>query len=387
VSEPQRDRPGFALSRALLHGRPRTGGGLGGAFVWLLFIVFPLINAVADSGPALRHWLAIAGAAAFVGAYVALVLVWRRRQPGPLPIVLFAVLLADATALTLAERPGWGFLFTYCAACTALISPARVGLIGIAACTGLAGGVSLLAGASGGEALGFVASTAGIGLLMLVMRDLRTRNAELTEARAELARLAVAEERARFARDLHDLLGHSLSVIALKSELAGRLLPERPEAALEEMRSVEQVARSALAEVREAVSGYRQPTLDDELAGARLALSAAGIDADVERPAVTLDPEVEAVLAWAVREGATNVIRHSGASRCIINVRAGLADAGVELVDDGAGARSVGGNGAGGGHGLAGLAERVKRLHGRLDAGAAPGGGFRLSVTVPVPRT
>ena len=135
------------------------------------------------------------------------------------------------------------------------------------------------------------------------MRDLRMSNRELCEARAELALSAVAAERERFARDLHDLLGHSLSVIAIKSELAGRLLPGSPERAAAEVADVEHVARQALREVREAVSGYRRPTLDDELEGARVALSAAGIDAEFERAPVPLDPEVEAVLAWAVREG------------------------------------------------------------------------------------
>ena len=103
-------------------------------------------------------------------------------------------------------------------------------------------------------------------------------------------------------------------MIALKAELAGRLLHDRPSDARREIAEVEQVAREALSEVRDAVSGYRRPTLDGELAGARMALSAAGIAADVERTEVALDPAVEAVLAWAVREGATNVIRHSGAT-------------------------------------------------------------------------
>ena len=100
---------------------------------------------------------------------------------------------------------------------------------------------------------------------MVLMRDLRVRNEELTEARAELARAAVAQERERFARDLHDLLGHTLSVIALKAELAGRLLPGDPERAAAEVGEVEQVARQALSEVRDAVSGYRQPTLEGEI--------------------------------------------------------------------------------------------------------------------------
>src|SRR5581483_8548167 len=204
-------------------------------------------------------------------------------------------------------------------------SPDRLVAPAIGFCVVMAGAMSAIGGASGGNTIGALASTAGVGLLMLLLRDLRVRNSELLEARAELARLAVAQERERFARDLHDLLGHSLSVIALKAELAGRLLgSERPEAAGSEIADVEKVARGALSEVREAVSGYRQPTLEGELAGARAALSAAGIDAEVRRDPASLDSQTEAVFAWAVREGATNVIRHSGARRCTVTIRSAL---------------------------------------------------------------
>jgi two-component system sensor histidine kinase DesK len=204
-----------------------------------------------------------------------------------------------------------------------------------------------------------------------------------------------------------------LSVIALKAELAGRMLDGDPPAVAREVAELEQVARTALGEVREAVSGYRQPTLEGELAGARMALSAAGIEADVEEVQVALDPAVEAVLAWAVREGATNVIRHSGARHCKLRISASLTDAAVEVIDDGVGdAVSAGANGASGigdavdagasdasatangtsnrartaGHGLAGLAERAHLLNGTIEAGSHAGGGYRLAVTVPVAR-
>jgi two-component system sensor histidine kinase DesK len=299
---------------------------------------------------------------------------------------LFVALVAIATALTLSDGAGWGFLFTYCAACVGMVSR-RFGFWGVVACSVLAGVTSSLGGANGGQVIGWVASSAGIGMLVLVMRDLRVRNEQLSQARAELAQLAVAEERERFARDLHDLLGHSLSVIALKAELAGRLLPERAEEARGEIAELEGVARGALSEVREAVSGYRRPSLDTELEGARVALSAAGIEAEVVRSPTALDPAVEGVLAWAVREGATNVIRHSGARHCTLRISSTLADAGVEVVDDGLGdgvSSRVNGNG---GHGLEGLAERARSLHGRLEAGALPAGGYRLAVTVPLPRS
>jgi two-component system, NarL family, sensor histidine kinase DesK len=349
--------------------------------VWLGFLVFPIANAISHKQPAAGHAAAIAAATLFVATYFAVVIGWRTAASRPRLLVLFSVTLAIAIGLTVFDRPGWGFLFTYCAACTALVLPAQRTMAGLVACCALAAGCSLLGGADNGTAVGFVASTAGVGLLMVLVRDLRVRNDELLEARAELARLAVAEERERFARDLHDLLGHSLSVIALKAELAGRLLPRRPDDAAQEIGEVESVARSALTEVREAVSGYRRPTLDGELEGARMALSAAGISAEVTRAPVTLAPEVEAVLAWSVREGATNVIRHSRARRCTVIVAADLVSASVEVVDDGTGSN---GDGRGAGNGLAGLAARAGLLRGCVDAGPRPSGGYGLRVTVPV---
>ncbi|MBV8220764.1 MAG: hypothetical protein JO325_20055 [Solirubrobacterales bacterium] len=409
------------------------------ATIWLAFVVFPLANAIGKHAPALEHGLVIAGAAVFVAGYVVLVLRWRDDTAG-VPLAVLALLLAVSTALTISQASGWGFLFTYCAAVAAMATPQRIGFYAVLLCSALAGVTSAIGGADGGTVVGFVASSAGIGMLMLVMRDLRVRNMELSAARAELARLAVAEERERFARDLHDLLGHSLSVSALKAELAGRLLGDAPFAAAREVGELERVARTALGEVREAVSGYRQPTLAGELAGARMALSAAGIAADVHDSRATLDPPVEAVLAWAVREGATNVIRHSGARHCTLKITSSLTDAAVEVIDDGRGAvtngngggvpsagvagnagipsgagygqvatdadrgqiaggngnvhtTAVGGNGhpavgvgGGGGHGLAGLAERARLLNGWIEAGTLAGGGYRLAVTVPVPR-
>lgn len=309
-----------------------------GAAVWVAFIVFPLIDAIAAHGSAVEHGLVITGAALFVAVYVGMCLTWRFERRTRLTLLLFALLLSLATALTLGQAPGWAFLFTYCAACTGLIVGTRTGFYLVALCAVLAGVTSTIAGANGATAISYVAASAGVGLMMLLMSDLRLRNEQLSQARAELAQMAVANERERFARDLHDLLGHSLSVIALKAELAGRMLTDRPGDAGREVAELEQVARTALGEVRDAVSGYRQPTLEGELAGARMALSAAGIAADVQQAHEPLDPAIEAVLAWAVREGATNVIRHSGARHCTFRVTASLTDAGVEVTDDGAGA-------------------------------------------------
>jgi two-component system sensor histidine kinase DesK len=369
------------LIGSLFSRRAPGGMRMGAALIWLGFILFPLATAIGKREPLVRHLLVIGGAALFVAAYVGLIVTSRGVKRTRVTLALFGVLVGVAVALTLSSASSWGFLFTYCAACAGLLAPEGLGFYAVALCSVLAGATSAIAGADGGTVVSYVASSAGIGLLMLLMSDLRQRNQQLNEARAELAELAVAEERERFARDLHDLLGHSLSVITLKAELAGRMLTDdRSVDAAREVGELEQIARTALREVRDAVSGYRLPTLQGELAGARMALSAAGIEADVEQASVPLDPAVEAVLAWTVREGATNVIRHSRAQHCVLRVTASLTDAGVEVIDDGAGAN---GNG-GGGHGIAGLAERARLLHGTIEAGGLADGGYRLAVTVPV---
>jgi two-component system sensor histidine kinase DesK len=355
--------------------------------VWLGFIAIPLITAFASRGSGVGHWLTVAGGIAFTLSYVWLVLIWFDRRSRVRAYALTAFQLALAVALTLHAPASWGFLFSYCAACVGLVIPSPYGFPVVLGNAVVAAGTSALGGSSGGTAFGYGVSAIGVGLLLTLLRDLNVRNDELQQARAELAETAVAAERERFARDLHDLLGHSLSVIAIKAELAGRLLPDRVDDAGMEIGDVERVARQALSEVRDAVSGYRQPTLAGELEGARVALAAAGIMAEFEHSSATLSPEVEAVLAWAVREGATNVIRHSGARHCQVRVMAGLADAAVVVVDDGSGgdAAPAAANGnAGRGHGLAGLSERAEPLRGRIEAGTLPGGGFRLAVSVPV---
>nr|MDQ3841501.1 sensor histidine kinase [Actinomycetota bacterium] len=217
----------------------------------------------------------------------------------------------------------------------------------------------------------------GVSRLVVTVRELRT-------AREELARLAVAEERLRFARDLHDLLGHSLSLITLKSELAGRLLPTAPEKAATEVRDIEGVARRALREVREAVAGYRQPTLDGELEDAREMLEAAGITCRIESKVGVLPNATDAVLAWAVREGVTNVIRHSRARSCEIRVTRDGEEVRAEISDDGLGSSAERDAPPSNGSGLSGLAERVAASGGDLEAGSPPESGFRLRVSLPL---
>ncbi len=207
---------------------------------------------------------------------------------------------------------------------------------------------------------------------------------ELRRTRAELARTAVADERLRIARDLHDLLGHSLSLITLKAELAGRVIAADPDRAAREIRELETVARRSLAEVRQAVTSYRQPRLAAELATARRMLASADIDCRVDAPeSYDLASEVDALLAWTVREGSTNILRHSGARHAVIRIHITEAEAVADLSDDGAGAMS---QAAAPGSGLAGLAERAGRIGGQLSAGSDGRRGFRLRVRVPPDR-
>jgi two-component system sensor histidine kinase DesK len=228
----------------------------------------------------------------------------------------------------------------------------------------------------------------GLGLDMIGVARLADALRELHAARGELARQAVIEERLRLARDLHDLLGHTLSLITLKSELAGRLMEKDPTRAIQEIHEIEREARQALREVREAIAGYRQPTLHSELEGARQILEAAGTSCTIEHPGGVLPPAIDAVLAWAVREGVTNVIRHSRARRCAIQVRGEKRSACIEVINDGYQEHAHSSGHIKVSSGLSGLSERVAAHQGLVEAGpllfeGQP--GFRLWVELPIP--
>ena len=356
-------------------------------WVALFFVGYPLIVVFTSRPDPVEATAALAATAIFLG------LIWvgwkvpptdpRRSSwvatTGVLTILAIAILVA------LRGRVEW-LAFFYYASCGASPLLPRNRTLALITISGLAAGATIIAlGGDIGSALLQGMSVAVIGLLIFSVNETRRTNRALVAARHELARLAVADERARIARDLHDTLGHSLSLIALKSELAGRLLPEDPSRAATEVADVERVAREALASVRETVSGYRTPTLAAELSEARETLEAARIEPRIDRSPVELPPAVDAVLAWTVREAITNVVRHSGATHATIRISSDSEWASADISDDGRGAadgRDVVNDG--GGMGLAGLSERIAALGGHLEAGSAPGGGFRLDVRLPL---
>lgn len=217
-----------------------------------------------------------------------------------------------------------------------------------------------------------------VAFVLTGINQLSRTVAELRAARDEIATLSVAAERARVSRDLHDVLGHSLTTITVKTGLARRVLESGAgdARALAEVRDAERLSRETLDEIRATVSGYRRPSLTAELAGARSALRGAGITARLPSTADDVRQDLREPFAHVLREGVTNVVRHSGATQCEVR----LTSTSIEVRDDGGGlgadARPVPGNG------LTGLAERLNAAGARLEAGPLPGGGFRLAATV-----
>jgi two-component system sensor histidine kinase DesK len=312
------------------------------------------------------------------------------------------VMIGIAVVILAVGGPNWVSALVIAGAAIGRVSPTPRTAAVCTACCGIAGlGVGLARGITYGNSLDLVllpAMASFFGYAATRRNELVSR---LRATRAELARMAVADERLRIARDLHDLLGHSLSLITLKAELAGRTIGTDPDRAAREIADLETVARRSLGEVRAAVTSYRQPSLAAELAAARQMLATAGMECRVHAPgSLGLDPATEALLAWTVREGATNVVRHSGACLATITISVADDEVAAEVADDGvgpawdcgpnpgehrSGAHNPGQHRPGQlGSGLAGLAERARGAGAEISAGAGhEGKGFRLRVRVP----
>lgn len=338
--------------------------------VWIVYSVFFFIEPIQRNTRG--YWLQFAAAyAIFVALYAGIIFAGSRRS------AYFC--LAGMGLLGVVYYPlnvGASGIFIYVVAFAPFVSES------IAICIGVVASVSIALAAEGlllhlnpwtwGFSV-FLGLAVGSGNMLVAQRI--SANQKLTLAHEEIAHLAKVAERERIARDLHDVLGHTLSVVVLKSELAGKLLRQNPERAAKEIGEVEQIARTALAEVREAIRGYRTEGLTAELDRARATLDAAGITVECASSPPKMLPAQETVLSLILREAVTNIVRHADASHCRIS----LGQSGAHTV------LSVEDNGRGGirheGSGLRGMRERVESIDGRLEILSE--NGTRLVIEVP----
>ncbi|MDX3663827.1 histidine kinase [Streptomyces sp. ID05-26A] len=226
-----------------------------------------------------------------------------------------------------------------------------------------------------------VIAAANHGLVLYALTRLRSMVTELQEARQELATAAVTRERLRFARDLHDLLGYSLSAITLKSELAHRLTSSEPARARRELTEVLEISRQALADVRSVALSYRELSFDEEALSAQALLSAANVEVTVRMDAAELPTEVKVALATVLREGVTNLLRHSKAEHCEIVLSSAPHLVTMDIVNDGIPAT---GRKSRDGSGIGNLTTRVRALGGDLHAGLTPEHTYRLRAEIPL---
>ncbi|WP_460663384.1 sensor histidine kinase [Kribbella swartbergensis] len=358
------------------NGGPGRWGWLAAA-VWLFYLSSPF-NAVLDQRGATRVFGLVA-LGLFAFSYLGF-FGWVRRTglAGGLAtwqrLGYLGVMLVLALALVPAAGQTALTCFVYIAAVSMMALDVRAGVaVVLVLLVGVELSMRIVPGWTTDNSYGFAIFLGALAVFG-IRRSIQ-RSIELAKTREDMAELAVQEERNRFARDLHDILGHSLTVITVKAELAGRLIAANPERASAEVAEVESLARAALADVRAAVAGYRELSLAGELVSARAALRAAEIKADLPTTVDEVPEENRELFAWVVREGVTNVVRHSGAKRCTIRISATQ----IEVIDDGKGPRP--GDGASG-HGLIGLRERANQAGASVQVGQAPGGGFSLAVKV-----
>ncbi|MGW0081558.1 sensor histidine kinase [Streptomyces sp. NPDC003393] len=361
-------------------GPPPTGFAL---LPWLLMGLGSLSNVLQGETP--NPWIGGIGLLTFNSLYIYIVFRAFDRERREAVSTRVALLLMGlvTTGLALGYGGNWLLFFPLLGLATGAIlrgagrSLGRTGLL----LSAFAGAVAAVH--DGWDGINIAYATFLSTMVTAAILGLSEAVRELRAAREELARRAVEEERLRFSRDLHDLLGHTLSVIVVKSEAARRLASRDMDAALTQITDIESVGRQALTEIREAVTGYREGSLSTELDRARSALTAAGIEPLVRRSGPPLTPQTEALLGWVVREAVTNAVRHSGASRCEITVAGTDERVVLTVADNGAGTSAQPAVEGVGGTGLKGLTERLAAAGGSLWAGPSARG---FTVTAELPR-
>ncbi|UUU38526.1 sensor histidine kinase [Streptomyces sp. NBC_00162] len=344
---------------------------------WLLLGMGAMSNVVHGETP--NPWIGGLGLLVFNSLYITLVFRAFHKPAREARSTRWCLIALGAVtcALAIAYGDNWLLFFPLLGLATgAVVRGRRLGpvMFGVTALAGVIAGLQ-----QGWDALGIVYGTFLSGMVTAAILALSETVKELRDTRQELARAAVDQERLRFSRDLHDLLGHTLSVIVVKSEAARRIAPRDMDAALEQVRDIESVGRQALTEIREAVTGYREASLAAELDRARGALTAAGIEPVVRQAGPPLPPQAAALLGWVVREAVTNAVRHSGADTCEIELRSSAEKVRLVITDDGGGVGSTAP-----GSGLTGLTERLAVAGGTLRSGPVPGRGFRVTAELPL---
>jgi two-component system sensor histidine kinase DesK len=343
---------------------------------WLWFLV-------PAAAAATHRPVAAAGLILFVLLYMTLVAVPVVHLPVR-PVVHHAGLVVLAllgTGLAAAYAAGGGswltlLLFVCSAGALGLVRPAAgFAWVGGSVATILAIGAGHSLPAADTTPIALITGLAGASTIAFV-RFVRLVE-DLRRTQQQLARTVVERERLRFAQDLHDLLGHTLSLIVVKAEVVRRLAPADPERAAREAADIEQIGRTALTEVREAVTGYREHSFARELDNARTVLTDIGVEVTLNGTGPPLGVEAAEVFRWVLREAVTNVMRHSAATRCDIVVSADTGGATLTVRDNGVGGHPSPGNG------LHGLTERVQQAGGTLHFGPAPRGGIELAAHLP----
>ena len=341
------------------------------SLAWLAYLAIYLLPWIGSHARASHIVAAMVGVVVFLAVYLDAYFSGRRSI---VPHVLAMTALGYALS---AFGGAWSVFNIYAASLLATFASRRTAILGCAAMGAVLLGYGLLTHRSWYEwAPGlFFGSLAAYGAM--VNADVQRRNRRLLDTQDEVRALSAVAERERIARDLHDLLGHTLTLVAVKAELATRLAERDPEAAGREMREVAQVAREALSQVRDAVTGMSGLTFAGEIERARSMLTAAGVAARVNTPADLADPKREAVLAMALREAVTNVIRHADAGMCSIDLEARPnGDLRLSVADDGRGGDFEEGSG------LRGMRARLFAAGGALDV-TASAAGARLVATLP----
>jgi two-component system sensor histidine kinase DesK len=339
---------------------------------WLVYLLFYFATLALKPGSALDWAIALAAVAAFLPLYFA-----GFRTTGPRLLAIAAAIYALGMVV-MPFNPGANCFFVYAIAFVGFAVRPAIAARWVA---GLVAGVALQAWLFSWHPMVWIPTlpvAAVVGATNIAFAERRRQGEELRVARAAVEEMARIAERERIGRDLHDLLGHTLSVIVLKSELASKLGEREPARALAEIRDVERISREALSEVRKAVSGYRAEGLDHEIANAERVLVAAGIEPSLAVAPLALAPAEERALAFALREAVTNVVRHAQARRCWIGLRRDGDRAVLEVRDDGRGGTAPEGSG------LSGMRERLRALAGTVERDGRH--GTRLSMTLPLGR-